>query len=39
MTSIGIGDAETLLAADYNFKDFTEISLEFLSILIEKKIP
>lgn len=34
MTSIGIGDAKTLSEADYNFKDFTEISLEFLEELI-----
>lgn len=35
MISIGIGDAETLSEADYNFKDFTEISLEFLEGLME----
>jgi len=34
MTSIGIGDAKTLSEADYNFKDFTEISLGFLEELI-----
>ncbi len=33
MTSIGIGDAKTLSEADYVFKDFTEISVEFLNKL------
>ena len=35
MTSIGIGDAETLSEADYVFKDFTEISEEFLNGLLQ----
>lgn len=34
MTSIGIGDAKTLAAADFNFTDFTQIDLEFLDQLI-----
>jgi beta-phosphoglucomutase len=34
MVSIGIGDANTLSEAKYNFKDFTEISLAFLDTLI-----
>lgn len=33
MTSVGIGDAETLSNADYNFKDFTEIDTEFINEL------
>ena len=33
MTSIGIGDAEVLFEAKYNFNDFTEISNEFLKEL------
>lgn len=36
MVSIGIGDAETLHEADYIFKDFTEITEEFLKQLINK---
>lgn len=36
MVSIGIGDKETLHEADYIFKDFTEISIEFLNELINK---
>lgn len=35
MISIGIGDAKTLSEADYVFKDFTEISIEFLAGLIK----
>lgn len=35
MISIGIGDAKTLSEADYNFNDFTEISLDFLDGLIQ----
>ncbi|MGB6153473.1 MAG: beta-phosphoglucomutase [Pricia sp.] len=35
MISIGIGDAKTLSKADYVFKDFTEISTEFLERLIQ----
>lgn len=34
MTSIGIGDQKILEEANYNFKDFTEISLDFLNALI-----
>ncbi len=34
MTSIGIGDADILDKADYNFKDFTEIDTEFLDDLL-----
>lgn len=37
MVSIGIGDKKTLKNADYVFKDFTEISLEFLNELINEK--
>jgi beta-phosphoglucomutase len=33
MTSVGIGDREVLGAADYTFKDFTEIDLEFIKDL------
>ncbi len=36
MISIGIGDKETLKEADYVFKDFTEISKDFLNELINK---
>lgn len=36
MISIGIGDKETLKEADYVFKDFTEISSEFLNELINR---
>lgn len=36
MISIGIGDKHILNEADYNFNDFTEISLEFLNELINK---
>lgn len=35
MISIGIGDAGTLHEADYNFKDFTEIRIEFLEGLLK----
>ncbi len=34
MTSIGIGDSQTLSEADYNFNDFTEIDLAFLEGLL-----
>lgn len=34
MVSIGIGDKEVLNEADYNFNDFTEISIAFLEALI-----
>ncbi len=37
MISIGIGDKETLKEADYVFKDFTEISEDFLNELIKEK--
>jgi beta-phosphoglucomutase len=36
MISIGIGDASVLNEADFVFKDFTEISKEFLEELIKK---
>lgn len=36
MTSIGIGNAEVLQKADYNFTDFTQITTEFLQELITK---
>ncbi|MEZ4803567.1 MAG: beta-phosphoglucomutase [Gelidibacter sp.] len=37
MVSIGIGDNETLKEANYIFKDFTEISTDFLNELIKEK--
>jgi len=36
MISIGIGDAEILKEADFVFKDFREISVEFIDELIKK---
>lgn len=36
MTAIGIGDKEILSEADFIFKDFTEISLDFLNNLLIK---
>jgi len=36
MVSIGIGNAEVLSKADYNFKDFTEMGLDFLEVLINR---
>jgi beta-phosphoglucomutase len=36
MISIGIGDAKSLSEADHVFKDFTEISIDFLEGLISK---
>ncbi|MDO6471048.1 beta-phosphoglucomutase [Maribacter sp. 1_MG-2023] len=36
MVSIGIGDAEILNEANYNFNDFTEMSDDFLESLINK---
>lgn len=36
MISIGIGDEEVLFEADYIFKDFTQISTDFIKGLIEK---
>lgn len=38
MVSIGIGDENVLSEADYIFKDFTEISLEFIDELAEKEL-
>lgn len=38
MISIGIGDAEILSEADYNFNDFTEIDVEFLEGLVNKNL-
>ncbi len=35
MTSIGIGHPDILTEADHNFKDFTEIDLDFIKKLIE----
>jgi len=37
MISIGIGDANILCDAVYNFRDFTEISTQFIEELIYKK--
>lgn len=37
MTSIGIGDENTLKEADYNFNDFTEIDLSFIKKLLYNK--
>lgn len=34
MVSVGIGDPEILVNAKYNFRDFTEIDLDFLNKLI-----
>ena len=34
MKSVGIGNPEVLTEADYNFRDFTEIDLEFLEELL-----
>ncbi|TYP99038.1 beta-phosphoglucomutase [Tenacibaculum adriaticum] len=36
MISIGIGEKEVLHEADYVFKDFTEISIDFIEELIKK---
>jgi beta-phosphoglucomutase len=36
MISIGIGDKNVLFEAQFNFKDFTEISTEFIQELINK---
>ncbi len=35
MKSVGIGDPNVLTAADYNFRDFTEIDFEFLEDLLD----
>lgn len=37
MTSVGIGQPEVLAEADHNFKDFTEIDLDFIKTLIATK--
>lgn len=37
MVSVGIGDANILHEADYVFKDFTEMSLDFIDKLINPK--
>jgi beta-phosphoglucomutase len=37
MISIGIGDANILSSADYNFNDFTEIDLDFIKKLLNNK--
>ena len=37
MVSIGIGDAEILNEANYNFNDFTEMSDDFIESLINKE--
>ncbi len=37
MISIGIGDDKVLCDADFNFKDFTKISTQFIEELINKK--
>jgi beta-phosphoglucomutase len=34
MTSIGIGEADVLSEADFNFRDFTEIDLDFIKELV-----
>jgi beta-phosphoglucomutase len=36
MISIGIGDSDILSEAQFNFRDFTEISIEFIQELIDK---
>jgi len=38
MISIGIGDADILSEADYNFNDFTEIDVQFLEGLINNNL-
>jgi beta-phosphoglucomutase len=38
MTSIGIGEKETLYEAKYVFEDFTQIDMSFIEGLINKKI-
>ena len=35
MKSVGIGDAQVLNEADYNFNDFTEIDTGFLNELLQ----
>jgi beta-phosphoglucomutase len=34
MTSVGIGEADVLSEADFNFSDFTEIDLDFIKELV-----
>lgn len=34
MTSIGIGEVNVLSEADFNFRDFTEIDLDFIKELV-----
>jgi len=34
MTSIGIGDPQILSEANYNFKDFKEMGIDFLAGLL-----
>lgn len=34
MVSVGIGDAEVLYEAHYNFNDFTEIDIQFIDKLL-----
>ncbi|NND52230.1 MAG: beta-phosphoglucomutase [Flavobacteriaceae bacterium] len=36
MVSIGIGDKDTLKEAEYVFKDFTEMDIDFIEFLIER---
>ena len=38
MISVGIGEASILNEADYVFKDFSEISIEFLTKLINEEM-
>lgn len=38
MISIGVGSKDVLFEADYVFKDFTEISLEFLNDLLKTEL-
>jgi beta-phosphoglucomutase len=38
MISIGIGDKDVLHEADFVFKDFTEISVDFIKELSEKPV-
>lgn len=38
MLSIGIGSQEVLHEADYVFKDFTEISLDFINQILKKEV-
>ncbi len=38
MTSVGIGKSEILTGADYNFRNFTEIDLDFISGLLNRLV-